>query len=76
MADSDGAKKTFMDRLESKTFTMNLIGIVSTIFFMIILLIIVCYSKEELDKIYNLLYLLAGFILGIFGKKSIENVTS
>ncbi len=68
--------KNLMDRLESKVFTINLIGVTSTIFFLIILLLVVIFSRENLDKVFNLLYLLAGLILGIFGRKSIENVTT
>lgn len=41
-------KKCFWDRLEDKQFTINLVGIISSIFFLVILLLVVIFSRSNL----------------------------
>jgi len=73
---SKAIKKSFWDRLESKQFVINLIGLMASIFFLVCLILVIIFSRNNLDRIFNLLYLLAGFILGVFGRASIKDVQS
>jgi len=68
-------RRSFLDRLESEQFSKNLIALLSTIFFLMILLLIVIFSRQDLNRVINLLYLLGGFILGLYGKGMIKNAT-
>lgn len=69
----DFLKKSFWDRLESKQFAINIIALMATIFFCVILGMIVVFNRSNLDKVYNILYLILGFIGGLFGTKIAQN---
>ncbi len=68
-------QKGILDRLESKEFTKNVIMLATALCFLMTFLIVVILSRKELDKVYNLLYLFGGLILGALGKGKIKNGT-
>lgn len=68
-------KKGLWDRIESRDFTLNLIGILSAFFLGIILVVLIIINRKDLTNVYPLLYTLAGFVMGLFGRKVLPNAT-